>query len=140
MKRVIVFTLLAVMLAGVFAGCGESKTPAEPSISVTTRYGILYFPEKWEGLLKTTQVEGDDSVEVTFSAVVRDIEMPLCVVTIGAENGVLIGTIRDDAKVTRNVYLTSSEIVFDESITAEEQHSILSMQEDLNYLIDSLNK
>ena len=66
--------------------------------------------------------------------------MPLFVVTIGAENGVLIGTIRDDAKVTRNVYLTSSEIVFDESITAEEQRSILAMQEDLNYLIDSLNK
>ena len=41
MKRVIVFTLLAVMLAGVLAGCGESKTPAEPSISVTTRYGKI---------------------------------------------------------------------------------------------------
>ena len=92
MKRVIAFTLLAVMLAGVFAGCGESKTPAEPSISVTTRYGILYFPEKWEGLLKTTQVEGDDSVEVTSRDVVRDIETPRFVVTIGTENGAHSGT------------------------------------------------
>ena len=32
------------------------------------------------------------------------------------------------------------EIIFDESITAEEQRSIRAMQEDLNYLIDSLNK
>lgn len=140
MKKIIVSILLAVMLAGIIVGCGENSAPAEPSISITTRYGILYFPQKWEGLLKTTQVEGEDSVEVTFSAVVREIEMPLFVVTIGAENGVLVGTVKDDSKVTRNVYLTSSEIVFDDSITAEEQRSILAMQEDLNYLIDSLNK
>ncbi|MDD5980785.1 MAG: hypothetical protein PUC27_01360 [Clostridium sp.] len=122
------------------AGGGSSvKSTPEPAITISTKFGDLYFPAKWEGLLRTEQEESDESVIVTFKAVVREQELTLFVVTIGRSGDTMVGRLKDAGGTERSVYLYVEELSFGEGITADEQHSLYAMQEDLNYLIDRLN-
>lgn len=51
----------------------------------------------------------------------------------------MVGRLKDAGGTERSVYLYVEELSFGEGITADEQHSLYAMQEDLNYLIDRLN-
>lgn len=122
------------------AGGGSSvKSTPEPAITISTKFGDLYFPAKWEGLLRTEQEESGESVIVTFKAVVREQELTLFVVTIGRSGDTMVGRLKDAGGTERSVYLYVEELSFGEGIAADEQHSLYAMQEDLNYLIDRLN-
>lgn len=155
-KKRLINCVLYTLLLGIFlTGCGTQKQQnqvdlLESAVSVNapqqetedvvigTAYGDLHYPDQWTEFVKTEQIENDDSIVVTFEAEINGKRYPLFKTTIGGENGDLAGTITDSAGTIRNVYIYVEELPEDPELTEEEQNRLYAMQEDLNYLIDSL--
>lgn len=107
-------------------------------IVIETEYGDLYFPDQWQEFLVTDQTEGENTIEVSFSAKVNDETYPLFTITIGGEEGNPAGTLTSSDGTVRNIYVQLDEINESISLDEGEQNRLYAMQEDINYLLDSL--
>lgn len=116
----------------------ESRSEQQDDIVVSTKYGNLYYPEQWSEYVQTEQQEDENSVTVTFTANIRDGLYPLFAVMIGEGEGEPVGRITDSEGKERDVYLRTEELSDMSGLTEGEQNRLYAMQEDLNYLIDSL--
>ena len=155
MKKRTILMLLSVLVAAFFiAGCasdvGETGEHTDPDVNtppipahaeeivVETAYGDLFFPKQWEEFLQVDQTDGDNTVEVTFSAKIQENVIPLFSVLVGGDTGDVAGVLTADDGTQRNVYVKIAEIPENDALSQIEQQRIYAMQEDLKYLIDNL--
>lgn len=145
-----VFCLLAL---AALCGCGKdtdkgsSQTTAavnmyadmNGAIKIDTEYGTLYFPDQWADHLRVGVTDEDDGPTVTFSARIGDKEYPLFDFAIGHEQGTEVGSLTDANGNVRTVYLRLRDIEFDSELNGEERSLLYAMQEDVNFMIDSLS-
>lgn len=157
-KRIICF-VCAVVTAFLISGCSEnnhldtdsnqqkgqstqeeaqSGNKIEDYIVINTDFGNLYYPDQWTEFIKIGQATSENTIEVSFDAVINDIQYPLFRVVIGEDDGTKVGELTDDSGETHGVYMHTEEIQEDPNLTEDEQNRLYAMQEDLNYLIDHL--
>lgn len=108
------------------------------SMAVATDYGELLYPEQWGDYLLTSQDWDGENLQVSFSASINDVEIPMFRVTIGNCEDTLVGQLTDGSGTTRDVFMAVFEIEQNDELSSEEQQRVYAMQEDLNYLIDHL--
>ena len=113
-------------------------TSVQEYITISTEFGDLCYPEQWSDYLKTNQEVENDSIIVSFSAMIGETEFPMFQVTIGNSEDALVGELTDNSGTKRNVYMSVFEIEPSDMLSDEEQQRLYAMQEDLNYLIDHL--
>lgn len=116
----------------------QAQGPHEYDTVIETDYGNLYFPDQWQEFLITEQAEVDDTVAVSFSAKINDKEYSLFTITIGGEEDNPAGTLTASDGTQRNVYVQIEELAADDALSESEQNRLYAMQEDINYLLDSL--
>ena len=107
-------------------------------ITINTDYGDLYYPEQWNDYLVTEQVKEGESLIVSFSASINDVQYPMFKVTIGNSEEAEVGELTDSSGTKRTVYMSVAEIEKSDALSSDEQQRLYAMQEDLNYLIDNL--
>lgn len=161
------FAALAVCaLIGVLSGCsdaGSSKKGSSASVyinevtgevaeeyyeeiddvnnitEVKTKYGSLFYPQRFEADMKTREDDRDDGCIVEFFAVCDGKEYILFDVSIGIENGQLAGFLTDSKGTERNVFVNVPEIENIDALSSEEQDKLYAMQESVNIIADNLN-
>lgn len=146
MKRKIcaVLAVGAMLFALLLNGCEKTEKGTENQVNnandiiISTQYGDLHYPDQWTEFVRTEQKNENDIVVVSFTAEINSKAYPLFDVTIGGENANSVGTLTDSAGTPRNVSINVDEIVQDPELTEGEQNRLYAMQEDLNYLIDTL--
>lgn len=107
-------------------------------VVIETAYGDLYFPDQWQEFLVTDQTEEDDAITVSFSAEINGETYSLFTVTIGGDEENSAGTLTASDGTQRNVYVQIDEIQESDLLNEGEQNRLYAMQEDINYLLDSL--
>lgn len=112
--------------------------PVVSDILIETAYGDLLFPGKWEDNL---QVEQPDEKTVEFYGNLTDYEpVLLFTVSFESEDGHIVAElVGADDSVTK-LSIDIAEIVFDDSWKEADRNLIYAMQEDMNYLLESLQK
>lgn len=117
----------------------EQEPIQEPEhMVIHTKYGELYYPEQWKEYLNMETEEAEDSVKIVFQANINDTMYPLFEVTIGAENGALVGQVVDADGEKHDVYMHAEEVEEIDNLSQEEQDRLFAMKEGLNYIIEYL--
>ena len=110
--------------------------PVVSDIIIETVYGDLLFPGKWEDNL---QVEQPDEKTVEFYGCVKGHD-PVLLFTMNFESeygDIVMELVTEDHTVV-SLGIDISEIDFEGRWSDEKMNLIYSMQEDMNYLMDSL--
>ena len=157
----IILVLILVFAAGAAAGyfikAGEDSAPQneeqipdedsgqrvqenqeEDYMVISTEYGDLYYPRQWEDWLKTEQSMEGESLNISFSAQIHDVEYPMFQVTVGESGETEVGELTDSSGVRRTVYIKMDELQEGNGLSEEEQQRFYAMQEGLNDIIDHL--
>lgn len=114
----------------------EQTEPVIEDIVISTAYGDLLFPGKWEDNLQVKQPD-DHTVEF-YGGVANHDPVLLFSLHFESEDGdITLEMVKEDHSVVA-VAIDIEEIQFDSSWKDEEENLIYSMQEDLNYIIESL--
>lgn len=117
----------------------NNQEATEPEyMAIITEYGDLYYPEQWTDYLRTEQTMEGDSLKVSFSAKINDVEYPMFQVTIGDSEDTEVGELTDSSGTKRSVHMRVDEMGEIENLTEIEQQRLYAMQEDLNCVIDNL--
>lgn len=117
----------------------DSDVTVAEDMTIQTGYGDLFFPAQWREFLVTDQTEGDnDTIEVSFSAKINGKTYSLFTITIGGDEDTPAGTLTSSDGTQRNVYVQIEEIQESNLLDESEQNRLYAMQEDINYLLDSL--
>ena len=135
--------LCLALLCGLLAGCAGSAGTAPDSANdlvILTAYGDLHYPESWQEYVIIRQNQRGDDIVVTFSSKFEERECTLFEVTIGSEDGSLVGMLKAADGTQRNVYLRVTPMPENAGWTEAEENRFYAMQEDLNYLLDHLKK
>lgn len=98
---------------------------------IDTPFAELLYPEKWQNAIRTEEVEKT----VEFYGSVNDKEALLFSIGFTEGDGYLLGTLGDIP-----VYINEGISEFDDSWTDDEQEQIITMQEDVNVILDGLMK
>lgn len=106
---------------------------------IETQYCKLYFPEMWKDNIEIRYKE-EMGYKVGFYGVVENKEAQLLFeVCFNSDDGELLGYLEIDEDIV-NISIDINDIVFDDSWEEEEMQQIYTMQEDVNFVIDTLNK
>lgn len=113
------------------------KNPAEQEhlVDIETKYGTLYYPQKWKEYL-TVEITNEERT-VCFYARTGEKTAHLFDVFFGEETGGYLGTIQNEDAENVNVSMLVYELN-EEEWTQEEKQFLDSMQEDANWLIQNL--
>lgn len=144
----VLLALLCVALP--MTGCAKEEptkpsaepTQAEPKtdkhddmMTVSTRYGDLYFSDQWEDSVKVEQNSGERSEVLVFTGVIDGKEYPLFRVEIidGADGSDAVGKITGEDGVERNVFVSMEPMP-----QGECPEQLYAMRDGVNDLIDNL--
>lgn len=122
---------------------GDVSTEIDKEVeymTINTDYGDLYYPEQWNDYLVTEQSWEGENLIVSFSAKINETEYPMFQVTIGDSDAAEVGELTDSSGTKRAVHMSVIEIEASDELSQIEQKRLYAMQEDLNYLIDSLKE
>lgn len=147
---VVAFLVLAVILVVVVAG--DRDAPAEdPSyeeelwgtapeetlgVAVETPYMTFHYPEEWRGKVEAQLSEAEDCSITTFRTELsgKSVELFSVVLSRKAEEGYLLGCLRQEDGVEVNVYTRMNELS-DEDWSEEEFDRLSALQERVNDII-----
>lgn len=116
----------------------EQQMQNEKAMKIKTKYGNLYYPQKWEENLRTKIVEEDEYTVKFYGMVEGKEEQHLFSIVFG-EQGDKLGSFEKDGE-TVNVCVTFEELTINDEWTDTEKNMIYTMQEDINYLISMWEK
>lgn len=133
------------------AETAETEKPTLPDIQqtvpviaedfiISTPYGELYLPVEWEGLIRADIIEMDAMCAVTFLGMLETKEVPLYTLLFenGENQGAALGSVQTQDGATAWVYLEMSQLEQDNTLTAQQYDTLLSMQETVNGLLEKL--
>lgn len=112
----------------------DEEVPEEGFV-IETPVVDLNYPEKWKDQVRVEQLEGDLYTVRFFAILEGKEEQHIFDVVFGKTDGLLLGTLEQT-----EIYLVYNEIAFDESWSEEESNEIYAMQEDVNCIIEMLQK
>lgn len=143
-----VLLLCSLLVCGMLAGCSKedaqkntqnsSSAVEAEDILIQTSYGTLHYPGNWQEYVTIRQEQSGSAVFVTFETEINGAMYELFRISIGQDDGSVVGSITDDSGTQRNVYLNVDEAPDESSVGDGEMSRYYAMQEDLNYLIDHL--
>lgn len=143
-----VLLLCSLLVCGMLTGCSKedaqkntqnsSSTVEAEDILIQTSYGTLHYPGNWQEYVTIRQEQSGSAVFVTFETEINGAMYELFRISIGQDDGSVVGSITDDSGTQRNVYLNVDEAPDESSVGDGEMSRYYAMQEDLNYLIDHL--
>lgn len=143
-----VLLLCGLLVCGMLAGCSKADeqkdtqntgSPVEAEdILIQTSYGTLHYPGNWQEYVTIRQEQSSSAVLVTFETEIDGAKYELFRISIGQDEGSVVGSLTDSTGTQRNVCLHVDELPADSGLEESEQTRFYAMQEDLNYLIDHL--
>lgn len=120
-------------------GAADDEDDASAAALIETRYGTLRYPVQWAGPLEVVRTVDGDAVTVGFRTSVRGVQYDLFDITIGRDDGHMIGNLTDENGVSHPVYVQPWDLTFPDDMTEEEQNRLYAMKEEgLNFLIENL--
>lgn len=168
LKKFVAVVMVWLILAAMLAGCRtddnqpdqtenpvqteealpETTQPAEVTeaatqsgldkVTVSTKYGNLYYQDQWEDVMITELTEKDTCVVVDFVAEINGVRYPLFCVILGQSEGDPVGQITDAQGGKHDVFVHMEEIGGIADLTEGEQNRLFAMQEEINFVIESL--
>lgn len=129
-----------------FAGCGSnSATPDEatadssaamavPVFDVNTVYGKVHFPERWKD---KAEIKTDDKKIAVEMKTSQSGSQPVFDICFGESKGNLVGRMNNGST---DVRVVTYEPEKDAKLTEQEKTDYYVIMEDLNYILESLNK
>lgn len=155
MKRMLALIFAAVTAVGALTACsnapGESQTPGattpdeasyyvsgKSTFEIKTDYAVLQYPEKWKDSCKT-EIKDGDPYTVSFSAVVKDEQVPVFDIVFGAvpEDGFQVGILPADSGDV-DVSVVDYSGSFAEKYPEKDYPELYEMSEDMNDVISGL--
>lgn len=167
MRKKYLCGIAGLLLALLLVGCGSATSPQDqrepldqqnqpnqqdqqtepPAVShpsemlvIETKYGYLYYPDRWNEYVTTTQEETSDAVTVCFEATVNGEKYPLFNIEVAEDSGSTeaSGTITDTAGKVHDVFAHMLELEDTDALSEDELNRIYAMKESLNDLIENL--
>lgn len=126
----------------------ESQTPQHPvdqlpedlgmDMTIGTKYGDLHYPQRWKDYLSTV-ISEDDVYGVAFFAKINGREnQKLFTIHFGGTVGTKVATTHDSDGKAMDIRIEVFSFEPDETWSDFEKILVISMQEDINYLIQYL--
>lgn len=112
---------------------------AVASYEIETDYCKLYFPESWKEQIKVKYTEEAGYKAEFYGLIDGKEEKHLFDVCFNSDDGVLLGYLKDNEEII-NISIDMNELEFDDTWTQEEVDQIYAMQEDMNFLMESLSE
>lgn len=151
-KNILLYAALVIVVcvAGAFLIKGNDSAEVKHDLSyldgvsayeIETEYCKLYFPEVYKENLEIEYTE-DSGYKVEFYAKVED-KAPKHIFDIcfNSDDGDLLGYIDDkENEEIINLSVDVKNLEFDDSWTQDEMDQVYAMQEEQNFVIDSLTK
>lgn len=109
-------------------------------LAVDTDFGQLRYPDQWVEFAKATQSQKDGNEVISYDAIVDGKTYHLFNIIIGDSNLPVVGTTVGKDGTERNVYVEAEELAGIDDLPENVQERLHAMQEDVNYIIDNLNK
>jgi len=104
---------------------------------IETKYCKLYFPEVWKENIEIVDKE-EMGYKVGFYGRIDNKEAQLLFeVCFNSDDGELLGYLELEENIV-NISIDINDIVFDDSWEEEEMNQIYTMQEEVNFVIDTL--
>ena len=116
----------------------ETEQVYTGTIEISTKFGKLYYQDQWEDFMRVEIMETDSRATVAFVAEIENVRYALFQLVLGQGDGEAVGQITDDQGVKHDVFVTMEEISGIDSLTEGEQNRLFAMQEEINYIIESL--
>ena len=117
----------------------ENVTETVASFEIETKYCMLYYPETWKEQIEIKYSE-EAGYKVEFYGKVEGKETQhLFNICFNSDDGDLLGYFDRDEQVV-NVSVERIDLTFGTDWTQEEQDQIYAMQEEMNFVIDMLDK
>lgn len=148
LQRCTILLLCGLLVCGMLAGCSKADEQKETQnsdstveaadILIQTSYGTLHYPGNWQEYVTIRQEQSGSAVLVTFETEINGAMYELFRISIGQDEGSVVGSITDDSGTQRNVYLNVDGVPDESSVGEGEMSRYYAMQEDLNYLIEHL--
>lgn len=141
---------MMIMSAFLLTGCNEDskkeKAGSEIALSeetgdlvVTTNFFELHYPAIWEDRVSVAAEEKDGVETVAFYGKVDNHDKQLLFeIVFNYSDGIVLGEYVKD-KNTVSVSMNVPEFVFDETWNTDEQTTLYAMQEDVNYVVQSMS-
>lgn len=107
--------------------------------SISTTYGDVYFPEEWKNIMKTSVITDGDKEIVEFRACLEGKEEIHVFDLVFGGDKFELGQIVDGDKKTA-VSINSYLYELDDTWTDEEKMTLSTIEFDINYLINNLEK
>lgn len=117
----------------------EEQEPIDPNVVViSTVYGQLNYQEQWSEFMKVEQVVEDGALHVRFVAEMNGANYPLFALVINSDEEGAATQITAVDGVQRYVHVEIDEIETGDELPDEEQNRLYGMQEEINFVIDSI--
>ena len=116
----------------------DSVSGAQESITVSTPYGILFYPGKWQSCIRVEHLTGDPYIVEFYGLAENGVEMHLFAVSFGTEEEGSICAVKAEDGTERYVNIHFVELEFPADWSESVQQEMLAMQEGINYLIENL--
>lgn len=100
----------------------------------------LHYPEKWKEQIRVEQIEGDVHTVQFIATVEGKEEVHIFDIAYGSEEGYTLGYLEDDNEEKVPVNIISYDFELGEEWTEEEKNEVYTMLEDVNYIIEILQK
>lgn len=107
-------------------------------VTVSTGYGNLYYQDQWEDMMIVELTDKDTCTVVDFMADINGVRYPLFCVILGRSEGDPVGQITDARGEKHDVFVHMEEIGGIADLTEGEQNRLFAMQEEINFVIESL--
>ena len=117
----------------------EKQISEEDAFVINTDYCDLYYPLKWEESVYTEIVTSEVYTVQFYGKLENKEDQHLFDIIFGNADGTLLGKVENDGEKIP-VYLKGIEFEADDSWSEEEKITIMTMQEDVNYVIGMLQK
>lgn len=109
------------------------------SYEIETDFCTLYFTESWKEQIEI-RYSNDVGYKTEFYGLVKGKDAQhLFDICFNSDDGELLGYLENEDEIV-NISVDVMELEFDDSWTQEEIDQVYSMQEEMNFVIDSLSK
>lgn len=139
-NKVLFLWLMVVLCTAVefmLTSCTNKEESKTDYTVIETPYCTLQYPEKWRDYLSVSQSE-DVPLVISYCAQLEGKDQQLFDIGFDSEIGDHIGSIQIENGESVDVYIVIHPVDLDESWNGEEKDIIISMQEDLNHIIQAL--
>lgn len=115
----------------------SEEEQTEP-MEIPTPYGNLYYPAKWEGFLRTQEMQEEVFSLQFICALDTQKEIGLFTIYFGGDQGAYVTELPDGEGGMVSVRLEVDTLQLPESMPEEEKDIVFAMQEDLNFLLQHI--